>query len=115
MRTALALFILFSFSLLLHILWLYIPTWALTFSILRLHASIFSANLQFLHFNIPLASLPTASNHLPLGPLSGFHPPTIIYPFSTFFGNLYPSSSSLLTHPLDSSQCHISGHLHLFV
>jgi len=113
MHTSLTLFILFFFFLLLHLLWLYIPTWALTFSILRPQASLFSADLQFLHFNNLLPSLSTPSNHLPLGLPSGFHSP--IYPFSTFFGTLYPSSSSLLTRPLESSQYDISGQLHFLV
>jgi len=52
-----------GYDALLLLLWRYSPNWALVPSILRLQASLFSANLlQFLHFNILLASLSTVSN-----------------------------------------------------
>jgi hypothetical protein len=58
----------------------YSPTWALASSILCLQASLSSANLlQFLHFNIPLASLSTASNHQPLSLPTGLL--LSVYPF----------------------------------
>lgn len=52
------------------LLWRYSLTWALASSVLLLQASIsFAYLLRFLHFNILLAFLSTASIHLPLGNL----------------------------------------------
>ena len=58
------------------------PTWALDSSILLLQTSLSSANLfQFLHFNIRLAFLSTASIHLPSVLLPS------LYPFKAFLNN----------------------------
>jgi hypothetical protein len=48
---------------------------------------------QFLHFNLFLASLSTASNHRPLGPPIGLLPP--LFPYSAFFSTV--SSLILIT------------------
>ena len=55
----------------------------------------FADRLQFVHFNILLASLSTASIHLPLGLPTGILPS--VYPFSAFLGSL--SSFILSTWP----------------
>jgi hypothetical protein len=66
------------------LLWRYSPTWALAYSILRLQASLSSADLLllFFHFNILLWSLSTASIHFPLGLPTGLLPS--MYPLKCF-------------------------------
>jgi hypothetical protein len=74
-----------NISFLFLLLWRYSPNWALDFSILHFQASLFLGDLfQFLHFNIPLASLSTASHHLPLGLPTDPLPSR--YPFGAFWG-----------------------------
>ena len=69
------------------LLWRYSPTWALASSVIRLQPSLSSAALlQFLHCNILIATLSTASIHLPVGLSTGLYPS--MYPFSAFLGFL---------------------------
>lgn len=75
------------------LLWRYTQATTLASSILRLQASLFSADLlQFLHFNILLSSLSTASYHLPLGLPTGLLSP--VYPFGATWEPIHPSSPS---------------------
>lgn len=75
------------------LLWRYSPNWALASSILRLQASLFSADhIQFLNFSILLSSLSTASYHHPLGLPTGVLSP--MYPFGASWEPFHPSSPS---------------------
>ena len=77
----------------------YNPTWALASLILRLQASPSYVNLlQFLHFNILLASLSTSCYHLPLGLPTGLL--LSVYTFSAFLDTL---SSILIAWPTHCS------------
>jgi len=68
-------------------LWRYSPTWALASSILRLQASLSSADLlHFLYINVLLTSLSTASKHLPPRLPNGLLPS--IYSFTALLGTV---------------------------
>jgi hypothetical protein len=69
------------------------PTWALTSSILRLKTFLSSADfLQFLHFNVLLASLSAACKHLLLRPTTWSSP--FYISFQYFLGHTLSFSSN---------------------
>lgn len=74
------------------------PTWALASSILRLQASLSSASLlQFLYFNILLASLSAA----PSSSGSSNWSSTFCLSFQCFLEHTFVLHPSRMTHPLD--------------
>ena len=84
--------------------WCYSPTWALAFSIFRLQTFLSSADvLQFLHFNVLLASLSSVSIH------------PLYVSFESFLGYPFVLQTHHMTHPLESSQSDILCHLHFLI